>query len=152
MTTETKKERRRIKTSKNIWILLILLLFVGVITVSLYQSQVNPANVDFEIVNTGWDDLPPRLGNSGSVAIIYGVAVTFKSVGGDAHEVFVSWEGGPGSEPQDMGLMLEDAPGAVILFSYGGYISRREESGYPVEISVTSLETGTKEIKFYVLI
>ena len=152
MATETKGERRRIKASKKLWILLILLLFVGVVAVSLYQRQVNPANVDFEIVSAGWDGLPPRLGNNGSVVVIYGVAVTFKSVGGDAHEVFVSWEGGMGSEPQDMGLMLEDAPRTVILFSYGGYITRREESGYPVEISITSLETGTKEIKFHILI
>ena len=60
--TEKKGERRILKTSKKIRILLILLLFVVVAAVSLYQSHVNPANVDFETVSAGRDGLPPRLG------------------------------------------------------------------------------------------
>ena len=150
MATETKGERRRLKTSRKIWILLILLLFVVVAAVILYQSHVNPRSVDFKVIGAGWHGPVPRLGNNGSVAIIYGVSVTFKAVGGDAHDVVVSWEGGPGSVPQPVGTMQEDVHYTVLLFSYGGYSSRREEIGYPVEIRITSQEKGTKEIKFYI--
>ncbi len=146
MTQKTKRKKK----SKKLWILLVLLIF-GVITViGLYQSQQQPANIHFEIVSAGWEGPPPELKSNGSVAIIYGISVTFKVVGGDAHQVVVeSWVD---SEPEELGTMLKDTPKTVLLYALPGYLSRKEENGYPVEIRIKSLETGTEKLTFYVTI
>jgi flagellar basal body-associated protein FliL len=150
MATKTKRK----KTSKKIWIILAVLIFCVIAAIGLYQSQ-RPAKVEFKVIQAGWDGLPPDYENNGSVAIIYGVSIQFKAVGGDAHNVIVSWVGlAEESEPVEIGTMKEGVayvtPSGSLVSSMG-YKTTREESGYPVKIRIYSEETGWVKLTVYII-
>lgn len=152
MRTKTKKK----KTSKKIWILLVLLFFGVIVGIGLYQSQ-RPVRVEFHVIQAGLDGPSPYYRDNGSVAIIYGVSIQFEAVGGDAHDVVVSWAAGPDIEPENIVIMRKDTPTIVSLASSAGYLTRRNdtlaaagEPPYPVTIRVFSQETKTVKLTFYI--
>ena len=148
MSRKTRKRKKKKKTSSKIAILLIVVF--GFITVIVwYQSQVqNGGSRDaqdyFEVVSAGVDS--GRVENNGTVWILTGISLTFKAVGGDAHEVVIqSWAD---SDPILIGTMLKDYPRTVGLFSSRGYATSKELDGFPVTIRIASLEASGK-FKFY---
>jgi len=152
----TKAKRK--KTSKKIWILLVLVLFIVIMVIGLYQIQ-RPAKVEFKVIQAGWDGNFPEIRNNGSIAFIYGVSIQFEAVGGDAHDVVVSWAGGAYMESENIEKMSKDTPTLVSLLSETGYKTNRDDSlaalgepPYPVEIRVYSQETQTVKLKFYIQI
>ena len=148
MSRKTRKRKKKKKTSSKIAILLIVVF--GFITVIVwYQSQVqNGGSRDaqdyFEVVSAGVDS--GRVENNGTVYILTGISLTFKAVGGNAHEVVIqSWAD---SDPILIGTMLKDVPRTVYLLSDRGYATSKEPDGFPVTIRIASLEASGK-FKFY---
>jgi hypothetical protein len=141
------------KKTRLIAILFILVVFGVIAAIGLYQNQAQSkewtAQEYFQVTEAGVINGEV----DGDVWILYGISVTFKAVGGDAHGVVVqSWAG---SEAQEIGTMVKDVPQTIWLYSPtstygGGYASHKNQTDghFYVEIRITSLETGTGKIKF----
>jgi len=153
--------RNRKPRRKTLSLLAVLLVFVAIIALGVYQSRPQPkkpAAEYFEIFDAGVNPdqiefLNPTEDQGGSyenssVMIIYGIYFKIRAIGGDAHDVIVkSWATAP-EEYFEKIVKGQYAYYSKASNRPGGYYSEKEGGKFPFEVGIWSWEAeGT--IKIY---
>jgi len=154
-----KRGRNRKTRKKTLGLLAILLVFVAIIAVGVYQSRPQPkkpAAEYFEIfeatVNEGeFRDPTEDQGGSyqnSSVLIIYGISFKIRAIGGDAHNVIVASWATATEEYFEKIVKGQYAYYTKAATPPAGYLSKKEGGKFPFEVKMRSSEAeGT--IKIY---
>jgi len=142
------------KTSRAPVLILVLLVFGIIIVIGVYQSQ--PQNVIyeakdyFEVSGSVLGENVTLVLTNSSVRVLYVMEVTIKAVKGDANNVVImSWAGGQAVEIGNIpkGTTVTRIISSSSYMAGGGYLSKRDATGFPVKIRVRSTETFAESPK-----
>lgn len=132
---------------RNAAILLVIVIFAAIAVIGLYQNMNSSRPITaqdyFEVTEAG---IISATIPDNDTYVVTAIAVTFKPVKGDAHEVVVqSWAN---SEAKDVGDLVKGNLTTVSLYSKYGIVLKRQPQGFPTSIRITSWEaSGT--VKFF---
>jgi len=128
--------------------MLISILIIGVFIAIALLYQLQPQQLSqnpekelaenyFEIINAtvnfGW------LKQNDTVLIIEQLGFMLKAVGGDAHDVIIR-STAMSEAYQEIDPLLKNQTRYIDLYYKYGYMSKRTEKGFPIEIKIWSLE------------